>query len=346
MSAKMRMNSAIAAAIGDEMRADDAVVMFGEDIAMAGGPFKTSAGLLDEFGPVRVRDTPISEMAFTGAAVGAASVGLRPVVEIMFMEFLGVALDQLATQAAKFHFLSGGAVSVPMVVRASVGTGTGFGTQHSQTLENWVTATPGLVVASPSDPQTAYGLTRAAIRHPDPVILLEPRALYTARAEVETGEAGIVPLGSARVARSGDAATVVTLGRTTSVVLDAAAALAEDGVDIEVVDLLTLAPWDTATVLASVSRTGRLVVVEDSPSTGGWGADIVARVVRDLFADLRAAPFRISAPDAPVPYGKELEARYAPNVDDVVRQLGGYVRTGEVPDPWWVHEGIEEGIVR
>lgn len=340
MPPKMRMNSAIAAAIGDEMRDDDSVVMFGEDIAGAGGPFKTSAGLLEEFGPVRVRDTPISEMAFTGAAVGAAAVGLRPVIEIMFMEFLGVALDQLSTQAAKFHYLSAGAVSVPLVVRASVGTGTGFGSQHSQTLENWVTATPGLVVASPSDPQTAYGLTRAAIRHPDPVILLEPRVLYGARAEVETGDTGIVALGAARIARPGTTVTVVTLGRTTSVALAAAATLADDGVDVEVVDLLTLVPWDVNAVLASVSRTGRFVVVEDAPVTGGWGGDVVSRVVRDAFGDLRAAPFRISAPDVPVPYGKELEARYAPTADEVVRQLGAYVRTGQVPDPWWIEEGI------
>lgn len=340
MPRKMRMNSAIAAAIGDEMRADDAVIMFGEDIAAAGGPFKTSVGLLEEFGSVRVRDTPISEMAFTGAAVGAAAVGMRPVIEIMFMEFLGVALDQLATQAAKFHYLSAGAISVPLVVRASVGTGTGFGSQHSQTLENWVTATPGLVVASPSDPQTAYGLTRAAIQHPDPVILLEPRALYAARAEVETGESGIVPLGAARILRRGDAATVVTLGRTTSVAVEAAERLAEDGIETEIIDLLTLMPWDVDAVVDSVSRTARLVVVEDSPVTGGWGGDIVSRVVREAFGNLRAAPFRISAPDAPVPYGKELEARHAPSPDEVVRQLSSYVRTGEVPVPWWVEEGV------
>lgn len=340
MPRKMRMNSAIATAVGDEMRVDDSVVMFGEDIAAAGGPFKTSAGLLEEFGPVRVRDTPISEMAFTGAAVGAAALGLRPVIEIMFMEFLGVALDQLSTQAAKFHYLSGGEVSVPMTVRASVGTGTGFGTQHSQTLENWVSATPGLVVVSPSDPQTAYGLIRAAIRHSDPVIVLEPRAHYAARAEVETGEAGLTALGAARLARQGDAVTVVTLGRTTSVALDAATRLAADGVEVEVVDLLTLVPWDVEAVLASVLRTGRLVVVEDSPVTGGWGSDIVARVVREAFGALRAAPFRISAPDVPVPYGKELETRYAPTADDVVRQLGAYVRSGNVPHPWWVEEGV------
>lgn len=339
MTRKIRMNSAIAAAIADEMRADESVIMFGEDIAAAGGPFKTSDGLLAEFGPVRVRDTPISEMAFTGAAVGAAAMGLRPIIEIMFMEFLGVALDQLATQGAKFHYLSAGRLKVPLVVRASVGTGTGFGSQHSQTLENWVAATPGLVVASPSDPQSAYSLTRAAIRHPDPVVLLEPRALYGGRAEVDP-EAADWHLGKARIARSGDSVTVATLGRTTSVALAAADALAQDGIEAEVVDLLTLVPWDRSSVLASVARTGRLVVVEDSPASGGWGSEIVATVVRDGFDTLRAAPFRICAPDVPVPYGKELERRYAPTDDEVTRQLRDYLTDGQVPQPWWRREGV------
>lgn len=339
MIRKLRMNTAIATAVGDEMRADESVIMFGEDVAAAGGPFKTSDGLLAEFGPNRVRDTPISEMAFTGAAVGAAALGLRPVIEIMFMEFLGVALDQLVTQGAKFHYLSGGKLTVPLVVRASVGAGTGFGGQHSQTLENWVAATPGLVVASPSDPQSAYELTRAAIRHPDPVILLEPRVLYGVRAEVDP-DASELRLGRARIVRSGDAATVVTLGRTTSVALTAAEALAEDGIEVEVVDLLTLVPWDVPMILASIERTGRLVVVEDAPESGGWGSEIIATVVRERFGALRSAPFRISAPDVPVPYGKELEQRYAPAADEVIRQLRQHLADGSVPQPWWRREGV------
>lgn len=338
---RMRMNQAIAAALADEMRADPSVVLLGEDVAAAGGPFKTSQGLLDEFGPDRVRDTPISEMAFTGAALGAAVMGLRPVVEIMFVEFLGVALDQLATEAAKFRYLSNGTLSVPMTVRASAGTGLGFGTQHSQTLENWVTATPGLVVAAPSSPASAYGLLRAAIRHPDPVIVLEPRVLYQSRGDVEPGESAIVPLGRARVARTGDAATVVSLGRTTSVVLDAAARVAEaSGHQVEVIDLLTLAPWDRTTVQDSVARTGRMVVVEDAPESGGWGSEIVAAVVRDRFRDLTAPPFRITTPDVPVPYGKELEARFAPQPDEVAHLLTEYLATRQVPDPWWVRDGL------
>lgn len=338
--ARMRTNQAIAAAIADEMRNDDSVIMFGEDIAGAGGPFKTSDGLLAEFGPNRVRDTPISEMAFTGAGVGAAMMGMRPIVEIMFMEFLGVALDQLVTEAAKMRYLSGGEFHVPLTVRASVGTGTGFGSQHSQTLENWVTATPGLAVVSPSDPQSAYSILRAAIRYPDPVIVLEPRVHYGVRGEVERGESAILPIGKARIIRDGADVTLVTLGRTTQVALTAATELAAAGHEVEIVDLLTLVPWDVPTVMESVARTKRLVVVEDSPLTGGWGGDIVARVTRELFSELRAAPFRISAPDVPVPYGKELEAQYAPQPAEVARQITEYLKSDRVPQPWWVREGL------
>jgi pyruvate dehydrogenase E1 component beta subunit len=312
-------------------------MVMGEDIAAAGGPFKTSDGLLAEFGPKRVRDTPISEMGFTGAAVGASALGLRPVVEIMFVEFLGVALDALVTEAAKFRYLSKGQVTCPMVVRASVGSGLGFGCQHSQTLENWVAATPGLKVVTPSDPQTAYGLMRAAIRDADPVVVLEPRALYAQRGEVVTGEAGIVEIGKARIVHPGSAATVVTLGQTTGTTL---AAVREANLDVEVVDLLTLAPWDNATVLESVERTGRLIVVEESPASGGWGSEVVATVTSQAFGSLKAAPFRITAPDVPVPYARDLEARYLPSADEIATQVSDYLRTGSVPAPWWIREGI------
>lgn len=335
--AKMRVNQAVAAALADEMRADSTVMIMGEDIAAAGGPFKTSEGLLEEFGSLRVRDTPISEMGFTGAAVGAAAMGLRPVVEIMFVEFLGVALDELVTEAAKFRYLSKGQVTCPLVVRASVGSGLGFGCQHSQTLENWVAATPGLKVLVPSDAQSAYGLLRSALRDPDPTIVLEPRALYGTRGEVVTGEAGIIPIGQARIARSGADATVVTLGQTTGIAL--AAANAAD-LDIEVVDLLTLVPWDVEAVLASVRRTGRLVIVEEAPASGGWGSEIVATITSRAFTDLKSAPFRITAPNVPVPYTKELEARYLPDSDKVAHQLSSYLETGVVPVPWWVREGV------
>jgi pyruvate dehydrogenase E1 component beta subunit len=252
-------------------------------------------------------------MGFTGAAVGAAALGLRPVVEIMFVEFLGVALDALVTEAAKFRYLSHGTVTCPMVVRASVGSGLGFGCQHSQTLENWLAATPGLKVVSPSDPQTAYGLMRAAIRDDDPVVV------------------------RARTVRSGDSATVVTLGQTTGGTLAAAEAA---GLDVDVIDLLTLVPWDRETVLTSVRRTGRLVVVEESPLSGGWGSEIVAAITTQAFSSLKAPPFRITAPDVPVPYTKELEARYLPSHDEIAAQIEEYLRTGSVPEPWWIREGI------
>jgi pyruvate dehydrogenase E1 component beta subunit len=335
--AKMRMNQAVVAALADEMRADPAVMLMGEDIAAAGGPFKTSDGLLEEFGPLRVRDTPISEMGFTGAAVGASAMGLRPVVEIMFVEFLGVALDALVTEGAKFRYLSKGQVNCPMVVRCTIGSGLGFGSQHSQTLENWLAATPGLKVCVPSDAQSAYGLLRAAIRDEDPVAFLEPRALYAQRGEVVTGEAGIIPLGKARIVRAGASATVVTLGQTTSIAL---AAASQHDLDIEIVDLLSLVPWDVETVLSSVRRTGRLVVVEEAPESGGWGSEIVAAVVREAFTELTAPPFRITTPNVPVPYAKDLEARFLPGPDEVGRQISTYLETGRVPSPWWIEEGI------
>lgn len=327
----MRVNQAIAHAIADEMRADESVVVFGEDVADAGGPFKTSDGLLAEFGPARVRDTPIAEMGFVGAAVGAACLGLRPVVEIMFMEFLGVALDQVVTEAAKFHFMSGGRLTVPLVVRCSTGSGLGFGLQHSQTLENWLAATPGLKVATISDAQTAYGLTRAAIRDDDPVVILEPRALYGTRGPVDTS-APLPRLGSARVVRSGTELTVVSMGQTVGIATEAAE---RASVSVEVVDLMTYAPWDRRTVLDSVRRTGRLMVVEESPSAGGWGGEIVAETASAVFGALRSAPVRITAPDTPVPYSKVLEAERLPTPEQLADHVDRYVETGTVAMPWW-----------
>jgi acetoin:2,6-dichlorophenolindophenol oxidoreductase subunit beta len=335
----MRFRQAIVAALEDEMEADPSVMVMGEDIAVAGGPFKTSEGLLDKFGPNRVRDTPISEMAFTGAGVGAAIAGLRPVIEIMFMEFLGVALDQLVTGAAKMHYLSKGQLSVPLTVRASIGSGTGFGSQHSQTLENWVTATPGLTVVTMSTPQNAYGILRAAIQSPGPTMVLEPRNLYAVRGEVQRGAAGLVELGKAEVVRQGTAVTIVTMGQLRASVLEAVEA---SGIDAEVIDLITLAPWDRTTVLDSVAKTHRLVVVEEAPESGGWGSEIVAAVTRELFSSLSAAPFRITTPNVPVPYSRALESRYLPQPDEIARQLTQYQSTGTVPTPWWVLEGLSK----
>jgi len=332
----MRVRQAIVSALADEMRADPSVMVFGEDVAVAEGPFKTSEGLLAEFGSLRVRDTPISEMGFMGAAVGAAMMGMKPVVEIMFVEFLGVALDQLVTEAAKMRYLSNGALSVPMVVRASCGSGLGFGSQHSQTLENWFAATPGLKVVSISDAQSAYSLMRAAIQDPDPVMVLEPRILYAERGEVDVSLK--MEIGKARVLREGREFTVVSLGQMVNVAREAIAA---SGVDAELIDLATVVPWDRQTVLNSVRKTGRLVVVEEAPQSGGWGSEIVATATSQLFSHLKAAPFRITTPDVPVPYSGVLESRYVPTVEDVARQLKESLVSNQTPKTWWELEGLK-----
>lgn len=329
---KLRMNAAIAAALADEMADNPDVVVFGEDVAVAEGPFKTSAGLLDAYGPKRVRDTPISEMGFLGAAVGAAATGLRPVVEIMFIEFLGVALDQLVTEAAKFHYLSGGTVTVPLTVRGSVGAGLGFGCQHSQTLESWMTAAPGLKLAVASGPQSAYGLTRSAVRDDNPVVVLEPRALYGGRDEVTVGEEGIIPLGRANVLREGEDVTVAALGS----MVGAAQRAAQDAPwSAEVMDLQTLLPYDKERLLESVGKTKRLVTVEENPLTGGWGAEIAAYVTGELFGELAAPPIRITSPDTNVPFPAELEQRYMPDAEYIAAQIGELLATGRRPRHWW-----------
>lgn len=333
---KLRMRQAIALALADEMRRDSRVVVFGEDIAVAEGPFKTSEGLLAEFGANRVRDTPISEMGFIGAAVGAAATGLRPVAEIMFIEFLGVALDQLVTEASKFRYLSGGAYNVPLVVRASVGCGLGFGMQHSQTLETWFYATPGLKLVVPSGARTAYGLLRAAIQDEDPVVVLEPRVLYAEREEVIVGDAGIIPIGVGEILRPGSDVTVVALGQ---MVGHAIAAVNVANWSAEVIDLRTLIPWDRQMVCESVSRTGRLVIVEESPFSGGWGTEIASYVGTECFKDLKAPIHRITCPDVPVPYPAHLEQRFLPSVEYVRSQISAVVSNNASPKPWWVTEG-------
>lgn len=334
---RMRMNQAIAAAMADEMRQDPDVVLFGEDVAVAEGPFKTSAGLLEEFGANRVRDTPISEMGFLGAAVGAAATGLRPIVEIMFIEFLGVALDQLSTEAAKFHYLSKGKVSVPLTVRASAGAGLGFGAQHSQTLETWMFATPGLKLVVPSSAQAAYGLVRSAIRDNSPVVVLEPRVLYAKREQVTTGNDEVIPLGLSARCTEGRDCTIVTLGSTVSTAIAAAESA---NWSAEVIDLRTMIPWDKDAVIQSVERTGRLITVEENPHNGGWGAGIVAEVVAHAYRRLKAPPLRITCPDVPVPYGRALEERYLPSEAYVVSQVSELIETAELPKHWWAGMGV------
>ena len=322
---QLTMREAIKLAIADEMRADPSVVVFGEDVADAGGVFKVTTGLLEEFGGDRVRDTPIAETAIIGAAIGAAAKGLRPVVEIMFAEFFGVALDQVVTEAAKMRYLSGGRLTMPIVLRASAAGGLGFGSQHSQTLESWFMNTPGLVVVSPSGPAAAYGLLRCAIRDEDPVIFLEPRNLYNTKEEVETGDDALWPLGTARIVRSGTDVTIAALGQMVGVAL-AAAELVPD-ISCEVIDLGTARPWDRATVLGSVERTGRIVIVEENPHTGGWGADVASAVAAEGFEYLDAPPTRVACPDVPVPFGA-LERHYLPSAERVAAAIKELARAG------------------
>lgn len=337
MTVRLRMNQAIGRAIADEMRADPTVVLWGEDVAAAGGVFKVSDGLIDEFGPERVRDTPISEAGFLGAAVGAAAAGLRPVVEIMFIEFLGVALDQLVTEGALFRYLSAGEFPVPLTVRASAGAGLGFGSQHSGMLERWLIGTPGLTVAVASGARTGYGLTRSAIRSEDPVVVLEPRRLYAEREEFDPGDGAIIPLGQAEIVQSGSEVTVVGLGGMVPVIREA---VADADWSAEVIDLLTVSPWDHKQVLASVAKTGRLVIVEESPERGGWGTDVAATIASRAFGSLQAPIVRVTTPTVPVPFAPELEDRFIPTAAEVSHQIEALLRTGQAAAPWWEREGV------
>ena len=330
--AKIWIRQAVLRALDDAMKDDPTVMLMGEDIAAAGGPFKVTDGLLALHGPDRVIDTPISEMAFMGAAVGAAVCGMKPVVEMMFIEFIGVALDQLTTQAATMRYLSRGRLTVPLVVRASAGAGQGFGCQHSQMLDHWFRGTPGLKICVTSNARTTYGLLRSAIEDPDPVVVLEPRVLYAEREEYEFDPSYRIPLGQAESARPGTDVTLLTCGAMRRVALEAAET---SRANIEVIDLLTLWPWDRETVCKSVARTGRLVTLEEAPAGSGWGGDVVAHVGTELFGKLRAPPHRITLPEAPVPYNGALEARYLPSADYVRQQVEALVAADMAPQPWW-----------
>lgn len=330
--AKIWIRQAVLRALDDAMSDDPSVIVMGEDIAAAGGPFKVTEGLLAAHGPERVIDTPISEMAFMGAAVGAAVCGLKPVVEMMFIEFIGVALDQLTTQAATMRYLSRGKLTTPLVVRASAGAGQGFGCQHSQMLDHWFRGTPGLKVAVTSNARTTYGLLRSAIEDPDPVVILEPRILYAEREEYEFDKSYRIPLGKAEIARPGSDATLVTCGAMRRVALAAAEA---SSANIEVIDLLTLWPWDRKTVMDSVARTGRLVTLEEAPPGSGWGGEVAATIATEAFGSLKAPPHRITLPEAPVPYSGVLEARFLPSPAYVAEQVSALVSTNKPPLPWW-----------
>lgn len=311
-------NEALNDALRLEMTRDPRVFVLGEDIGKLGGAFGVTAGLLAEFGPERIRMTPISELGITGAAVGAALTGLRPVVEVMYVDFAGLAIDQLVNQAAQNRFMFGGQAHVPMVFRAQGGSGRGNAAQHSKSLEAWFAHVAGLKVVMPATPADAKGLLTAAIRDDDPVIFLEHKLLYRTKGPVPVGE-HVVPLGVADVKRPGKDLTLVSWSRHVLFSLEAAAQLADDGIDVEVVDLRTLVPLDRATVLASVRKTHRLLVVHEAIRRGGYGGEIAALVAEEAFDDLDTAPRRLAGMETPIPYAQHLERSVVPQVDDIVR---------------------------
>jgi pyruvate dehydrogenase E1 component beta subunit len=306
--------SAVARGIAQEMRRDPSVVFLGEDVAAAGGVFKTTVGLLEEFGPRRVRDTPISEQAILGAAMGAAMTGLRPIAEIMFSDFFAVCWDLVANEMAKSRYMSDGQLSFPLVIRCANGAGLRFGAQHSQSVENWAMAVPGLKVVAPSTPRDVVGLLAAAVRDPDPVLFFEHKSLYPVKGEVADGEI-VEPLGAATVLRRGADATILALAAMVPRAMGAAARLAEEhGISCTVMDLRSLVPLDTAAILAEVSATGRLFTVEENPRLCGWGAEIVSIVTEECFGALRGPTVRITTPHIPLPAADALEDHVLPSV--------------------------------
>ncbi len=314
--AQLSYRDAVARGIAQEMRRDERVVLVGEDVAGAGGVFKTTVGLLEEFGPKRVIDTPISEQAILGATMGAAMTGLRPVAEIMFSDFFAVCWDIVVNQIAKTRYMTAGQVTMPLVVKTGNGGGLRFGAQHSQSIENWAMAVPGLKVVTPSTPEDVVGLMAAAIRDDDPVIFCEHKGLYATKAEVPDGDI-VDTLGTARVRRAGSDATILALGMMVPRALAAADELAAHGIDAEVIDVRSLVPLDTRTILASVAKTGRLFTVEENPQLLGWGAEIASIVAHEAFWDLDGPIERITTPHIPLPSADSLEDLVMPSADSV-----------------------------
>jgi pyruvate dehydrogenase E1 component beta subunit len=323
---EMTYRDAVAEGIAREMRRDQSVVCLGEDIGAAEGVFKTTVGLFDEFGPRRVWDTPISEQAIVGAAMGAAMTGMRPVAEIMFSDFLACCWDYLANEIPKVRYMTGGQVTVPLVVRTANGGGLGFGAQHSQAVENWAFAVPGLKIVAPSTPADVVGLMASAIRSDDPVVFFEHKGLFASRGPAAP-PGHVVPLGRAAIIRPGDDVTIVALASTVPTALAAAETLAGEGVSAEVVDLRCLVPLDATTVLESVRRTSRLLVVEENPYQGGWGATVAALVADEGFELLDAPIRRVASACVPLPFADLLEDEVIPTiakVTDAVRRLAAY----------------------
>ena len=309
---------AIREAMVQEMRRDADVFLTGEDIGIYGGAFGMSKGMLEEFGPERIIDTPISEGGIAGTATGAALMGMRPIMEIMFSDFVTLAADQLVNQAAKMRFMFGGKVSLPMVVRLPAGSGTGAAAQHSQCLENWFINVPGLKVVAPASPADAKGLLTAAIRDNNPVMFMEHKLLYRIKGEVPE-EQYEIPLGKARTAREGKDLTILAYSIMVPRALEAAAQLEKEGIDIEVIDLRSLKPLDEAAIHASVSKTGRVMICHEAPVTGGFGGELAAVVCEGPAFDFLDAPIvRLAGRNVPIPYNRILERAAVPQVEDIV----------------------------
>jgi pyruvate dehydrogenase E1 component beta subunit len=306
-------------ALDEELERDPAVHLLGEDIAV-GGAFGVTNGLAQKYGMQRVRNTPISEAAITGVATGAALCGLRPVLEIMFIDFATLALDCLVNQSAKYRYMSGGQLAVPMVVRTQAGAAGGAAAQHSQSLEAWFTHVPGLVVVTPSSPAEAYGLLKSAIRLGDPVLFIEHKRLYAMK-EALIENAPLPQIGKARVARVGTDVTVIAYSAMVRNALEAADELSRSGISVEVIDLRTLVPLDMATIAASVSKTHRVVIAHEAVQSGGVGAEISARIGSELFDELDAPVTRIGCPFSPIPFAPELERALLPGTPNIVRAV-------------------------
>jgi acetoin:2,6-dichlorophenolindophenol oxidoreductase subunit beta len=312
--AELTYRNAVAYGIAQEMRRDTNLVMLGEDIAGAGGVFKTTVGLLDEFGPDRIRDTPISEQAILGAAMGAAMTGVPVIAEIMFSDFIAVCFDLLANEIAKSRYMTAGQVSIPIVVRTANGGGSRFGAQHSQSVENWVMMIPGLKVVAPSTPLDVVGLMAASIRDHDPVVFLEHKSLMADKQDIPDGEI-VDELGVAKVVREGTDCTIAALALMVPRALEAAERLEDQGISAEVVDIRSLVPLDTQTILGSVSKTSRLFTVEENPRLCGWGAEVASIVSDEVFWDLDGPVVRITTPHIPLPAAEVLEDMAIPSVD-------------------------------
>jgi pyruvate dehydrogenase E1 component beta subunit len=315
--AELSYRDAVARGIAQEMERDPSVVLIGEDVARAGGVFKTTVGLQEQFGPERVRDTPISEEAITGMIMGAAMNGLRPIGELMFSDFLATCWDIVANQIAKTRYMTDGQVSLPLVIRTANGGGARFGGQHSQSLENWAMAVPGLKVVAPSSPVDVIGLLAASVRDPDPVVFFEHKALFASKGEVPDGEL-VDTLGAARVVKPGTDVTLVALAAMVPKSLEAADQLAAEGISVEVIDLRSLVPLDTAAVFESVTKTSRLVTVEENPRLVGWGAEVSSIVAEELFWNLDGPIVRITTPHIPLPAADELEDLAIPSVERII----------------------------